>query len=111
MNTFFLRIIFIPHQECYERGVGVPRNYQEARRLYQLSASQDPTKTTPYHEALKELNEKIRTECPLLGKQVVITGTSREDLNGKAGVATSFDHVRGRYAVVLYQPGRRGPWR
>ena len=48
-------------------------------------------------------------ECPLLGKQVVITGTSREDLNGKAGVATSFDHARGRYAVVLDQPGSKGP--
>ena len=58
------------------------------------------------------INEKIRTECPLLGKQVVITGTSREDLNGKAGVATSFDHARGRYAVVLDyvldQPGSKG---
>ena len=54
------------------------------------------------------INEKIRTECPLLGKQVVIAGTSREDLNGKAGVATSFDHARGRYAVVLDQPGSKG---
>ena len=65
-------------------------------------------KTTPVHEALKQINEKIRTECPLLGKKVVITGTSREDLNGKAGVATSFDHARGRYAVVLDQPGSKG---
>ena len=46
------------------------------------------------------INEKIRTECPLLGKQVVITGTSREDLNGKTGVAASFDHAQGRYVVV-----------
>ena len=94
-----------PHQICYETGEGVPRNYQEARRLYQLAAAQDPTKTTSAHEALNLINEKIRTECPLLGKQVVITGTSREDLNGKAGVATSFDHARGRYAMVLDQPG------
>ena len=68
---------------------------------------QDPTNTSPAHEALKRINEKIRTECPLLGKKVVITGTSREDLNGKAGVATSFDHARGRYAVALdKQEGR-----
>ena len=53
------------------------------------------------------INEKIRTECPLLGKQVVITGTSREDLNGKAGVATSFDHARGRYTVALDKQGGR----
>ena len=46
------------------------------------------------------MNEKIRTECPLLGKSVVITGTSREDLNGKTGVASSFDHAQGSYAVV-----------
>ena len=52
------------------------------------------------------LNEKIRSECPLLGKRVVITGTSREDLNGKAGVATSFDHAQGSY-VVLYM-GKQG---
>ena len=47
------------------------------------------------------LNEKIHIECPLLGKRVLITGTSREDLNGKTGVATSFDHARGRYVVAL----------
>ena len=39
---------------------------------------------------------------------MVITGTSREDLNGKAGVATSFDHARGRYAVVLDKQGGKG---
>ena len=53
------------------------------------------------------LNEKIRTECPLLGKRVVITGTSREDLNGKTGVTASFDHARGRYVVALDQQGSR----
>ena len=47
------------------------------------------------------LDQKIRAECPLLGKRVVITGTSREDLNGRAGVATSFDHARDRYVVEL----------
>ena len=52
-------------------------------------------------ESLNLLDQKIRTECPLLGKRVVITGTSREDLNGRAGVATSFDHARGRYVVEL----------
>ena len=52
-------------------------------------------------ESLNLLDQKIRTECPLLGQRVVITGTSREDLNGRAGVATSFDHARGRYVVEL----------
>ena len=32
---------------------------------------------------------------------MVVTGTSREDLNGRAGVAASFDHARGRYVVEL----------
>ena len=41
------------------------------------------------------------TECPLLGKRVVVVGTSREDLNGRAGVAATFDHARGRYVVEL----------
>ena len=52
-------------------------------------------------ESLNLLDQEIRTECPLLGQRVVITGTSREDMNGRAGVATSFDHARGRYVVEL----------
>ena len=52
-------------------------------------------------ERLKTLDELIRTECPLLGKRVIITGTSREDLNGTVGVATDFDHAKGRYVVTL----------
>ena len=55
---------------------------------------------------MKELDEKIRTECPLLGKRVSITGTSREDLNGRTGVATSFDHAGGRYVVELDSKGK-----
>ena len=71
--------------------------------MYQLSAAQDPTKTTPPHKALRQLKSRIRSECPLLGKQVAITGTyeSREDMHGRTGVATSFDFARGRYVVVL----------
>ena len=52
-------------------------------------------------ENLNRIDEKISSECPLLGKPVVVTGTSREDLNGRAGLAASFDHVRGRYVVEL----------
>ena len=60
------------------------------------------------------INEKIRTECPLLGKRVVITGTRREDLNGQAGVAANivaasafeWNHARDRYVVVLDKAGR-----
>ena len=44
---------------------------------------------------------------PDLGERVVITGTSREDLNGKTGVPTSFDHARARYVVALDKQGRR----
>ena len=72
---------------------------------------------------LNQTDKKICTECPLLGKRVVITGTSREDLNGRAGVATSFDHDHDRYLVELdgdagekeaqeklkLKPGGRGP--
>ena len=52
-------------------------------------------------EYLAQLEEDIRAKCPLLGKRVTITGTSREGLNGRAGVATSFDHERDRYVVEL----------
>ena len=43
------------------------------------------------------------------GERVKITGTSREDLNGQAGVATSFDHACGRYVVELDGTSKRGP--
>ena len=79
---------------CHEFGVGVTQNYQEARRLYALASAHGV-------DELNQLEEKIRTECPFLGKQVVITGTSREDLNGRTGTAASFDHARGRYVVEL----------
>ena len=55
----------------------------------------------PSNTQLSMLEEKIRTECPLLGKQVEVAGTSRADLNGRAGVATSFDHARVWYVVEL----------
>ena len=84
--------------QCYEHGRGVTQDYQEARRLYALASSQGLADATMH---LKGLDQKIRTECPLLGQRVVITGTSREDLTGTAGVATSFDHARGRYVVEL----------
>ena len=70
----------------------------EAQRFYKLASAQGYAQAT---HNLNRLDEKIRTECPLLGKRVVITGTSREDLNGRAGKATSFDHDRDRYVVEL----------
>ena len=82
----------------YEYGMGVTRNYQEARRLFALASAQGHTNATKY---LKQLEEKIQFECPLLGSQVVVTRTSRRGMNGKEGVAASFDHERGRYVVVL----------
>ena len=95
-SHFFTKNLTL-YQACYEFGEGVPQNYQEARRLYQLSAAQNPL----MQEALNELDDKIRTECPLLGKRVRITSTSRTDLNFQTGVATSFNHAQGRYVVVL----------
>ena len=83
---------------CHEFGQGTTKNYTEARHLYERALAQGHTAAAEY---LKQLDEKIRTECPLLGKRVVITGTSREDLNGRAGKATSFDHDRDRYVVEL----------
>ena len=92
---------------CYETGLGVTQNYQEARRLYALASAQG------YHRATKDLNEleeKIRAECPLLGKRVVLTGTSQEDLNSKTGVETSFDYGRDRHVVELDSKGEsNGP--
>ena len=82
----------------YEDGCGVTRNYQEARRLYVLASAQGNVNAA---NNLKELKEKIHAECPLLGNQVVVTRTSRGDLNGKIGTVASFDHARGRYVVVL----------
>ena len=83
--------------DMYCFGRGVARGYLEARRFYSLASAQDFTQAT---ERLNRVDEKIHTECPLLGKQVVITGASREDLNGRAGVATSFDHDCNRYVVI-----------
>ena len=83
---------------CHEGGWGVAKDYLEARRLLTLALAQGHPMVT---KRLTLLEEKIRTECPLLGKRVVITGTSREDLNGRAGVATSFDHSGDRYVVEL----------
>ena len=78
---------------CHELGHGVAKDYLEARRFYKLASAQGHARATEY---LSIIDEKIRTECPLLGKRVVITGTSREDLNGKTGAATS---AEGKYGT------------
>ena len=88
----------------YEHGHSVAKDYLEARRLYKLASAQG---CAPVTDDLNQLDERIRTECPLLGKRVRITGTSREDMNGRAGVATSFDHVGGRYVVELDDAGEK----
>ena len=85
-------------QVMYEDGRGVTQNYQKARRLYALATAQGNADAAKYQ---KELEEKFHAECPLLGNQVVVTRTSRRDLNGKTGAVASFDHARGRYVVVL----------
>ena len=78
-------------------GLGVAKNYKKARVLFALAAAQGETNAAQYLTMIDD----IRAECPLLGKRVVIAGTCREDLNGMTGAATSFDHDRGRYVVVL----------
>ena len=83
-------------------GDGVVKNYLEARRLYTLASAQGLAHATEY---LNRLEETIRIECPLLGKRVKITGTSRGDLNGRVGVARSFDEAKGRYVVELDREG------
>ena len=85
-------------QIIYEEGRGVTQNYQDARRLYALALAQGDADAAKY---LKDLEEKIHAECPLLGNQVVVTRTTRSDLNGKTGAVASFDHTRGRYVVML----------
>ena len=88
---------------CHVNGQGTTKSYAEARYLFDRALAQGHAKAA---EALKRLDEKIRTECPLLGKRVSITGTSREDLNSRTGVATSFDHAGGRYVVELDRKGK-----
>ena len=46
-------------QRCYEKGAGVPQNYQEARRLYALASAQGHTNAT---EALRRVDEVIRND-------------------------------------------------
>ena len=79
-------------------GLGVAKNYKKARVLFALAAAQGDTGGA---KNLAQVDRRIRIECPLLGKRVAIAGTSRENLNGMTGAATSFDHDRGRYMVVL----------
>ncbi len=88
---------------CHENGHGATKSYEDAQRLYERALARGHAQAA---EALKRLDEKIRTECPLLGRRVLITGTSRENLNGWAGVAASFDHTGGRYVVELDSEGK-----
>ena len=83
---------------CLENGLGTTKSYEHARRLYEQALARGHAQAAEY---LKQLDGKICTECPLLGKRVSITGTSREDLNGRTGVVTSVDHAGGRYVVEL----------
>ena len=92
---------------CLEFGEGVTQNYKEARRLFAKSAKHGVPEAI---EGLKRVDEKIRAGIvrklsPLVGKRVVITGTSREDVNGRVGLALSFDESKGRYVVRLEEEG------
>ena len=85
-----------------ELGRGIAKDYLEARRLYMLASAQGYVHAIVL---LTQLEETIRTECPLLGKRVKVTGTSRADLNGRVGVARSFDEAKGRYVLELHRAG------
>ena len=53
-------------------------------------------------------HHKVVATIPRLAPWVVIiTGTSREDLNGKTGLATDFDHAKGRYVVAWGGKGEK----
>ena len=89
---------------CYDHGYGVTKDYLEARQFYAMASAQgfaDNARIRRHTSQLNQLDEKIRAECPLLGKRVLITGTSREKLNGRTGATTFFDHARVRYVVEL----------
>ena len=91
---------------CHENGLGVAKNYLEARRLLTLASAKG---VAPATKDLTRLEAKLCAECPLLGKRVMITGTSREDLNGRVGMACSFDEAaKGRYVVRLQEAAGAG---
>ena len=86
-----------------EHGHGVTQSLKEARRHYLMAVELGLTEASGN---VKRVEEEIREEImrklgPMVRKRVVIVGTSRRDLNGRAGVATSFDSSRGRYVVEL----------
>ena len=60
---------------------------------------------------MERLDEKLRTQCPLLAKRVKLVGTNREDLNGKAGDVIFFDHAQNRYVVALDHEKEEGKMR
>ena len=76
----------------HKNGRGTIQNYQEARRLYVLDSAQGLDNAPKY--------PKIHPDCPLLGSQMAVTRTSWKGLNGRIGVAASFDHTRGPAAGV-----------
>ena len=84
--------------QLHVRGLGVAKDYLEARRLYTLSSAHGDRNAT---KCLTSVEEKIRTECPLLGKQVVIVRKKYKELYSKAGFAACFDRARNRYVVVM----------
>lgn len=59
-----------------------------------------PTFLAVFESALDRLVAAQRT-APLLGRRVLISGLSRDELNGREGLAQSFQEGSGRYAVAL----------
>ena len=50
---------------------------------------------------VKPVNLREDTDGVLCGKHVVVQNTTRKELNGSIGIATSFQNDSGRYAVQV----------
>jgi len=53
-----------------------------------------------FNGALQRLQAR-RQELPLLGRRVVLSGLTKEELNGRCGIVKTFSEESGRYAVAL----------
>ena len=80
---------------------GVVTSLNHAARRYVVSIRPAEGSRSRSSFQLKALNLMV----DLTGKRVVIHGTSRDDMNGRLGMATTFDAKSGRYAVRVDSDG------
>ena len=60
-----------------------------------------PRPPTAFLRRLQAVHRQLGRSAPVHVLWENVTGTSREDLNGRTGTAPSFDHARRRYVVEL----------